>query len=294
MSLAQPLYIPHRLDSFPRYKNPVARVAVDPTLNPAQRTCVLIGIGQSNIANCGYVTVNVASTNVHNFSVADGGMYRAANPLLGCSAGIASLSTKDIGSNWLTVLGDQLISNGIMDRVILAPIAVAATSIQNWAPTRTPFQDNLFSTIQTLARRLARAGLTPATVTMRILFMQGETDAAATVGAITQAFYQACLQELIDRTRAPDNGTPSGGANLVCPWVVSRTTHNYTNCKTEVRAAQAAIVSGSGATAIQAGPDTDTITGSNRDSDDVHLSVAGCTTMATAWRASLAATGAPS
>ena len=44
------------------------------------------------------------------------------------------LGTSGDGANWATVLGDLLIKIGAYDSVILVPIAVASTRIEQWVP----------------------------------------------------------------------------------------------------------------------------------------------------------------
>ena len=88
-----------------------------------QRTAVLLIAGQSNAAN------NAAQRHktrypdrVLNFM--DGRCYVAASPLLG--------STGFAGEYW-SLMADELIDAGAFDRVILAPVAVGASDIAQWA-----------------------------------------------------------------------------------------------------------------------------------------------------------------
>ena len=131
-------------------KTPAACQADDAT-----KTLVVITLGQSNAANTGAVKF----TPVHrvlNFNLYDGRCYLAADPLLGAS---------NDGGNFATRLGDMLIARGITDRVILAPIAMGGTSVEQWA-----YEGVFNNRIRTLIRRLHDAKLAPD----YILWHQGE------------------------------------------------------------------------------------------------------------------------
>jgi len=292
---AQRYFLPTLLDGYPRERRAVQMQRVSAEFNPAQRTRVLYLVGQSQIANSVTFTPGSPLADptgaVHVFNPCDGGMYQARQPLLGCSSGIASLSTKGIGWNLAAPLAQQRLTAGQADRIILVPLAIGGVSVQNWDPAWNPFRYNLFASLQTAARRLAAIGITPATAPHLILCDEGTTDAGASPTDITQAFFAARMSSWIARTRAADNGTPSGGAGLVCPWVIARHTYPFTSAAANVRAAIAGLVGGSGQTAIHLGPDLDTLTGSNRDTDNIHFTPAGATNAATLWNASITAIG---
>jgi Carbohydrate esterase, sialic acid-specific acetylesterase len=119
------------------------------------RTAVIIILGQSNAANHGAGRY-IAKHRVDNFNIYDGNCYHAADPLLGASG--------DEG-NFATRLGDKLIDGGLFDRVILAPIAMGGTTVEQWA------DEGMFNRrILALIRRLYDAGLP----TDFILWHQGE------------------------------------------------------------------------------------------------------------------------
>jgi hypothetical protein len=121
------------------------------------KTLVVITLGQSNAANSGAVKF----TPVHrvlNFNLYDGRCYLAADPLLGAS---------NNGGNFATRLGDILISLGFADRVVLAPIAMAGSRVEQWA-----YEGVFNNRIRTLIRRLYDAKLAPD----YILWHQGEAN----------------------------------------------------------------------------------------------------------------------
>ncbi|HOT46096.1 MAG TPA: sialate O-acetylesterase [Spirochaetota bacterium] len=84
------------------------------------RTMVALAFGQSNSGNHGE-TLYTPKKAVFNFF--NGRCYRAADPLLG--------ATGDGGSVW-TRLGDLLIGRGLYDRVVIIPIGVGTTTIDQW------------------------------------------------------------------------------------------------------------------------------------------------------------------
>jgi len=88
------------------------------------RTVVILIAGQSNAGNHGGGDPYVARDQVDNFNLNDGLCYHAADPLLGTTAE---------GANFATRLGDLLIDAGAFDRVILVPIAVGGTTMEEWA-----------------------------------------------------------------------------------------------------------------------------------------------------------------
>jgi hypothetical protein len=84
------------------------------------RTMVALTFGQSNSGNHGE-TIHRPIKPVFNFH--RGRCYRAEDPLLG--------ATGDRGSVW-TRLGDLVIEAGLYDRVIIIPIGVGTTTIDQW------------------------------------------------------------------------------------------------------------------------------------------------------------------
>src|SRR4051794_37689701 len=82
------------------YAKLTAKTLVDPRLVSGENTAVIIVLGQSNGANHVNALYTPTNVKVENFGVLNGGLYRAADPLLGCSGS---------NGNWLGRLGDKLI-----------------------------------------------------------------------------------------------------------------------------------------------------------------------------------------
>ena len=94
----------------------------------ASGNAVILGLGQSNIANeCDPTALYEAKGGVYNFNFFDGKVYAAKDPLLG--------SSHD-RSNLMTRLGDLLVERGNYQSVLLVPIAHGGTFISEWSPDR--------------------------------------------------------------------------------------------------------------------------------------------------------------
>ena len=134
------------------------RAAVPCSDGGPRRPLVIVTLGQSNAANHGQ-GLYTPKHRVDNFNLYDGKCYKAVEPLLGPSGQ---------GGNFATRLADMLIERRLADRVVLAPIAMGGTSVEQWA------HEGLFNRrIAASIRRLYDAGLTPD----YILWHQGEGNA---------------------------------------------------------------------------------------------------------------------
>lgn len=144
------------------------------------RTAVIVILGQSNAANHGSGRY-VAKRRVDNFNLYDSQCYRAADPLLGASSD---------GGNFATRLGDKLIEAGLFGRVILAPIAMGGTIVEQWA------DEGMFNRrIVVLIRRLHDAGLG----IDFILWHQGEGNQG--IGDVEGRQYRKNLWEVVSTFR---------------------------------------------------------------------------------------------
>jgi hypothetical protein len=194
-----------------------------------KRTCVLVIVGQSNAANHGAGRY-VAKGRVDNFNIYDGKSYHAADPLLGASGD---------GGNFATRLGDKLIDAGLFDRVILAPIAMGGTTVEQWA------EEGMFNRrIPVLIRRLFDAGLS----VDYILWQQGEGNPG--MGDVGGRQYRKNLLEVIRTFRR---------YGVTAPFFVSLTTTcggPHANAE-NIRAGQRGVVNP--LAGVYLGPDTDTI-----------------------------------
>jgi hypothetical protein len=257
------------------------------TIDTTKRNLVIIAAGQSlggNNAGSSYTATNAAK--IDNFNIYDGVIYSAENPLLGSSSDTAS----DGPGNLLLRLADDLITAGLFDRVILAPIGVGGTAVAEWD---TGNESDRFAVAY---RRLAAKAIVPGltNVTIIILWIQGEEGPTT-----TQAAYQTSLASVIAKSRT------SGFSQSNVTWFVPIETHWLGAVNTGIQAAQAATVNHDAN--IWAGPNVDSYVGRvcgesgsllcRQPSSDTHPTPDGAYTIAGTggggWRAALHAFGPP-
>lgn len=216
------------------------------------RTAVIVVLGQSNAANHGSGRY-VARQNVDNFNIYNSKCYRAADPLLGASGD---------GGNFATRLGDKLIEAGLFDRVILAPIAMGGTMVEQWA------DEGMFNRrIPVVIRRLHDAGLT----IDFILWHQGEGNPG--MGDMEGRQYRKNLWEVISTFRR---------YGVEAPFFVALATlcgGPHANAE-NIRAGQKSAVDAR--VGIFLGPDTDTI-GVEHRWDGCHFNEIGLDMAASLW-----------
>lgn len=212
---------------------------------------VFIVAGQSNGANhaIGGLYIPTNSSEIGNLNFLDGGMYQGQDPALGASG---------TGGSWLFRFADSLISEEVYDRVVIVPIAVGGSSINDWLPAGI-----LGRHLAVAYRRCAALSLSVTAV----LWQQGESD-----HGMASATYQSNLQSVIETARE---------AGIAAPFLVGKSTYNAGNVDNDIRAACTAIVDGVG---IFAGADTDALTGeSYRAGDLTHFNAAGAAAAASLW-----------
>jgi hypothetical protein len=221
------------------------------------RTAVIIILGQSNAANHGAGRY-VAKHRVDNFNIYDGKCYRAEDPLLGASGD---------GGNFATRLGDKIIEDGLFDRVILAPIGMGGTTVEQWAD-----QGMFNRRILVLIRRLYDAGLNADF----ILWHQGEGNPG--MGDRDGRQYRKNLLEVIETFRR---------YGVDAPFFVALATlcgEPHQNAE-NIRAGQKGVVDNSAG--VYQGADTDII-GVEYRWDKCHFDEMGLSLAAALWLEAIA------
>lgn len=240
--------------AFEGFNNTRGKTFSNPRLTPGETTAVLVGCGQSNMANAidtPYTPVNGGK--IDNLNHMEGGMYVASDPLLGPDSP---------GGNVLLRIADKLITGGIFQRVILVCIARSSTSIVRHAPG-----GDLNPFYALACRRAAAVGLSPTA----FLWQQGESD-----HGMAQSTYLDSLNALIASVRS---------AGFTAPWFIGKSTYNGGEVDANVRAACGAIVNG---TSIFAGADTDDLAGlTYRQPGDVHFNATGANIQANRWKSAI-------
>ena len=228
------------------------RTQVHPAIVNGESTCVIVGFGDSTIANtinATYTATNAAK--VQSLSIDNGGVYLAQDPQLGAFqfAGQGSL---------LARIGDKLISNGTYARVIFCLLGVNSAKIADWAAGGV-----LNYRIGLAAKRLLAVGLTPNFV----LCQNGANDRAAGVGRSAYALSQ---QNVIDTFRS--NG-------ISCPFLVAQMSWDNGAVSSNILLAQSDVVNG---TSVFAGPNLDALDNANRH-DGVHFNATGRNAASDLW-----------
>jgi hypothetical protein len=231
-------------------KSTVGKTLKNPNIATSATTGIIVGVGQSNIANASAGTFSpVNAANIFNLSIFDGGVYAASDPLIGCS-------TKETTThNWLIRLADTLITDGDFDDVIIVPIARGGAAVADWDSG-----GDLFVNIQTAVDRVLSTGGSPTA----FLWQQGEKDNEL---GTTEAAYQASLSNIIS-------------SYTQAPWFVGKSTYRFGVVDTDIQNACDNVVNGS---TVYAGANTDTLSGANRQADDLHFSSTGAAAAAALW-----------
>jgi carbohydrate esterase-like sialic acid-specific acetylesterase len=212
-------------------------------------TAILLTLGQSNAANEGE-TRYVPRDGVYNFNFLDGKCYVARDPLLG--------TTGSGGSVW-TRVGDRLIASGQFERVLIVPIAVGSSRIEEWAPG-----GQHHARIRDAQSALDRHGLH----ITHVLWHQGESDVQST----THAEYVERFRRMLEDMRA---------AGVDAPVYVAVASICQNHGSEAIRQAQREIAAT--LSNVRPGPDTDTLDRFVWRFDLCHLSTAGLDEHARLW-----------
>jgi hypothetical protein len=160
-------------------------------------TMVLLIFGQSQAANSPPSVQKVEDTrffptrNVINFNVYDGRCYGARDPLLGATG---------LGGSIWSRLGESLIESGMAERVVLAPIAVGAATVADWAPADgARASGNLNRKLLVALRRLLDQKILPT----HILWVQGGADRRQ-----EPAYYRDTFMAIVRQIRSLDVSAP--------------------------------------------------------------------------------------
>lgn len=226
---------------------------------PVSTTAAIIVAGQSNSCSLAPNPAPVSNpAKVHNLNFYDGAVYGAADPLLGCQ-----IVPRNPGiGNPFTRMADKLVTDGKYTDVILVPVGIGGTSINEWVTN-----PSLSLRVLVAARRVAALGFPVKGIT----WMQGETDCG--IGT-SQAAYAADLATLIGIPR-------QFGFNA--PWLIGKCSYNTGVVSAAVQAAQFGAANGS---SIFTGADCDAyISATYRQSDQTHLTDAGVIAVGDAWAA---------
>lgn len=243
------------------YTSLTGKVASSLTINPAERTAVVLVIGQSTASNeNGALHTPTNTTKVDNLNVYNGLMYQGKDPWLGCAG--------EIGS-WLGRFADKAINAGMFARVIIEPVGIGGEPPRAWNRTGMYHHRAMIG----LKRLKNLLGPSPSANTFPMVFwmLQGDVDATGDGYVTTYANYVDDFGQV---------HSLMAGLGINWPWYVSLTTRAMDVTQPTHRQAQTDVCNG---TTIRQGPDTDTIpTGADRP-DGIHFSASGCDLVAQKW-----------
>jgi len=253
------------------YRKTAGLTPRDQAFNPAQKTLVLIGAGQSNYVSVNptlYVPTN--SSVIDNFNIYDGGSYSIGGPLVGTqyNSGLGP-------GNILARIAQNAITGGF-DRVVVVPIAIAGTVAADWAT------GSLSDRIGVAMRRLASRGYVPGAtgLTFALSWGQGETDNG---NGTSQASYAASMATVISNAQA------AGFTGSSCRFFINKQTWLSGAVSSAVQSAQTALPNG---TTVFAGGDLDSLDATNRQ-DNTHFNDTGSAAAASFIWSAMHASGAP-
>jgi hypothetical protein len=213
------------------------------------RTAVILIFGQSNGANSGaapYVPVR----RVFNFNLFDGNCYVARDPLLG---------TTEVRGNFASRMSDMLIERGVFDSILLAPIGVGGSRIEEWTTGGVRHRR-----LQVAIQRARERGI----AFTHVLWHQGESNAGPDADAQR---YAACFMDIHAALRA---------YGVAAPVFVAQASLCRAPPNELIRVAQRSVVNPK--LGIFAGPDTDAI-GIEDRFDGCHMAKSGLMKHAEMW-----------
>ena len=213
------------------------------------RTAIMLIFGQSNGANSGAGPYTPAKR-VLNFNIFDGNCYIAIDPLLGAT---------ERNGNFSSRMADKLIERDVFDTVVLAPISVGGSRIEEWTTGGARHRR-----LQVAIKRAQDAGL----VFTHLLWHQGETNAGH--GPDYQVYFDSFMN-IHGALRSYGVSAPV----YVAQATVCRCPPNEI-----IRSAQRDLVDPS--LGILAGPDTDVIGVEDRF-DECHMAESGLIKHANLW-----------
>ena len=217
-----------------------------------KRVMVALAFGQSNSGNHGE-TIYKPQKPVYNFF--RGRCYKAEDPLLG--------PTGDKGSVW-SRLGDMLIAEGLYDAVILIPIGVGTTTIEQWAAS-----GYLHPRITAAIRESKSSGLK----ITHLFWVQGGSEKRTSGDSKNREEYKRNFMNMLQSIRA---------LGVDAPIFVAMATYNDTGVIPDIRAAQSELVDPRNK--IFAGPDVDALYNDKKNKwEEVHLSHRGLELSTRAW-----------
>lgn len=258
----------------PGYFDAKGLTARSETINPAQKTLVLIIAGQSiwtSITPSAYTPSHASAIDI--LSIYDGALYPPdGRPCLSTSY------TPELGIGCIGLrVAELFIANGRFDRVIVANVSIGATDISYWNSAAAGLLSNRPAVA---VRRLAARGITPSTTGVTFSFLWGQGESDNMLGTSTAAYTAALNNIFADLTASGFDGRI-----FVCKetWWQGNTYANVQN-------AQTGVINN---TTIFSGGDLDSLNATYRQGDNTHFNDTGAASAATLAYNAMVASGSP-
>ncbi len=239
-----------RLDGHvPTFTDSSLKTEMPPHRLRRENPAVFITFGQSNAANHGSEKYS-PKNEFYNLDFVTGKVYLATDPLLGASGDLGNVATR---------MADKLIDKKIFNSIVLAPLALGGSTIDEWAPGGFAHRRLLVA-----IHRIRNLGFNPT----HFLWHQGESDVVAET---SQASYEYAFRCIVESLR--DHGA-------YAPIFVAVASRCGNEGSAEIRAAQRALPNPHHH--IFPGPDTDKL-GDDYRFDNCHFSGRGLDAHADLW-----------
>jgi hypothetical protein len=234
------------------FKDTSMKTMVPCTAAGSGRMMVALALGQSNTGNHGETLYRSGRPVVNLYR---GRCYRAEDPLLG--------PTGDRGSAW-TRLADLVIEAGLYDRVVIIPIGVGSTKVDDWAPGGY-LHPRMTAAIDDA--RLSGLAIT------HVFWILGGTEPRTDGDAANREHYKRSFLALVKSMRE---------RGVAAPVYVAVGTRGPGVFNRDIQRAQRELVDP--ASGIVAGPDTDSLHAEAENRwEEVHFTHIGLERLARAW-----------
>jgi hypothetical protein len=216
----------------------------------AERTGVILAIGQSNVANHAARRMTTRHGD-RVLSYFNGKCHISASPLLG--------ATSD-GGEYLTMLADRLVDDGVYRTVIIVSSGIGGTPIARWQ-SNGDLNAMLMATLRELSPRYRVTD---------VIWHQGESDVA---NGTTSEAYAAAFASLVA-------SLTENGVDAPIYTAVSTRCGTSWNADNPIARAQRSLAPGK---RVQVAADTDALLAPEDRDDTCHLSESGQRKVATAY-----------
>lgn len=247
-SSPDPYIIPRLPGYAPGYNSCGGRTLVEPSSLSGSVGCLVI-FGDSVSSNVVNSTITPAQANNYNFDIYNGGLYKTAEPLLGCNW---NAETPITSGCIFTGVADELIANAVRNNIVLVPISLGGSLLADYAAGGAI--NGIFNPTKA---RLDAAGLTAS----GIYCLLGANDTPA---GTSEASATSSIQSIVSTVRRIWPSTPM--------FVATHTLFNLTTSSAVQTALQSVW---SNSNQVYDGGNIDSLTSSSNYWDNTHPNSTG-------------------